>query len=77
MSPRLLAVGARDLPILFGALIVNGFTRFVSSGLSAALPHVVPRDQVVTMNSVATATGAAAAFLGASFMLLTALAVRR
>ena len=53
-----------------GALIVNGFTRFVSSGLSAALPHVVPRDQVVTMNSVATATGAAAAFLGANFMLV-------
>jgi hypothetical protein len=51
-------------------LIVNGFTRFVSSGLSAALPHVVPREQVVTMNSVATATGAAAAFLGANFMLL-------
>ena len=66
----LLAAGANDLPILFGALIVNGFTRFVSSGLSAALPDVVPRDQVVTMNSVATATGGAAAFLGAGFMLV-------
>ena len=67
----LLALGAPDLPILLGALIVNGFTRFVSSGLSAALPDVVPRAQVVTMNSVATATGGAAASLGASFMLLT------
>jgi MFS family permease len=66
----LLATGARDLTILFGALVVNGFTRFVSSGLSAALPDVVPREQVVTMNSVATATGSAAAFLGANFMLL-------
>jgi hypothetical protein len=66
----LLAAGTSDLPILFGALIVNGFTRFVSSGLSAALPDVVPREQVVTMNSVATATGGAAAFLGANFMLL-------
>ena len=66
----LLAAGASDIPILFGALIVNGFTRFVSSGLSAALPDVVPRDQVVTMNSVATATGGAAAFLGATFMLV-------
>ncbi|OBI79347.1 MFS transporter [Mycobacterium sp. E740] len=66
----LLEVGAGDLPILCCALIVNGFTRFVSSGLSAALPHVVPRQQVVSMNSVATATGAAAAFLGANFMLL-------
>lgn len=65
-----LAVSAGDLTVLFGALIVNGFTRFVSSGLSAALPHVVPRDKVLTMNSVATATGALAAFLGANFMLL-------
>jgi Major Facilitator Superfamily len=66
----LLAAGASDLPILFGALIANGFTRFVSSGLSAALPDVVPRDLVVTMNSVATATGIAAASLGAGFMLV-------
>ena len=66
----LLEFGARDLYVLLGALIVNGFSRFVTSGYAAALPHVVPREQVVTMNSVATATGAAAAFLGASFMLL-------
>lgn len=66
----LLATSAGDLAILCAALIVNGFTRFVSSGLSAALPHVVPREQVVTMNSVATATGMVAAFLGAIFMLL-------
>jgi MFS family permease len=66
----LLAAGTGDLPILFGALVVNGFTRFVSSGLSAALPDVVPREEVVAMNAVAAATGAAAAFLGANFMLL-------
>jgi MFS family permease len=66
----LLAARVGDLPILLGALVVNGFTRFVSSGLSAALPHVVPREQVVAMNSVAAATGAVAAFLGANFMLL-------
>lgn len=65
----MLAAGAGDLPILLGALIVNGFARFVSSGLSAALPDVVPPGQVVTMNSVASATGAAAAFLGAIAML--------
>ncbi|PXX12913.1 MFS transporter [Mycolicibacterium moriokaense] len=67
----LLAAGTSDLTILFGALVVNGFTRFVSSGLSAALPDVVPREQVVTMNSVATLTGAAAASLGAGVMLLS------
>ena len=66
----LLAVGARDIFVLCGALLVNGFSRFVTSGLSAALPDVVPREQVVTMNSVATATGATAAFLGAIFMLV-------
>jgi len=66
----LLATGAGDLAVLCGALIVNGFTRFVASGLSAALPHVVPRPQVVSMNSVAAATGAVATFLGANFMLL-------
>jgi MFS family permease len=66
----LLQAGVSDPPILVAALIVNGFTRFVSSGLSAALPHVVPRDRVVTMNSVATATGSLAAGFGAVFMVL-------
>ncbi|WP_375482815.1 MFS transporter [uncultured Mycobacterium sp.] len=64
-----LAVGASDWVVLCGALIVNGFGRFVASGLSAALPQVVPREQVVTMNSVANATGAVSAFVGANFML--------
>lgn len=66
----MLAVGATDLSVLCGALVFNGLSRFVASGMSAALPHVVPREQVVTMNSVATAVGAVAAFLGANFMLL-------
>lgn len=66
----LLAAGARDLLVLIAALIANGFTRFVSSGLSAALPHVVPREQVIAMNSVAIATGAVSAFFGANFMLV-------
>ena len=66
----ILAVGAGELPLLIGALLANGLARFVLSGMSAALPHVVPREQVVTMNSVATAAGAVAAFLGANFMLL-------
>jgi len=66
----LLALGAGDLVVLCAALVVNGFGRFVTSGLSAALPDVVPRPQVLTMNSVATAVGATATFLGANFMLL-------
>ena len=66
----LLSLGAADQSILAPALLVNGVTRFVTSGLSASLPHVVPREQVVTMNAVATAVGAVATFLGANFMLL-------
>jgi hypothetical protein len=66
----ILAVRAGEMPLLVAALLANGFGRFVTSGLSASLPHVVPRDQVVTMNSVATAAGAVAAFLGANFMLV-------
>lgn len=66
----ILAVRAGDIPLLIGALFANGLARFVTSGLSASLPHVVPRDQVVTMNSVANASGAIAAFLGANFMLV-------
>lgn len=65
-----LAYGAADIPVLLGALLVNGCTRFVASGLSAALPDVVPQNRVVTMNSVATAVGGAATFLGANAMLV-------
>ena len=70
VTGALLVGGARDLLVLCSALLVNGLTRFVSSGLSASLPDVVPNDQVVTMNSVATAIGSAAAFFGAYFMLV-------
>ncbi|WP_155769606.1 MFS transporter [Mycobacterium asiaticum] len=66
----ILAVGAGDLVLLCAALLANGLARFVASGLSASLPHVVPREQVVTMNSVATASGAVSAFVGANCMFV-------
>ena len=62
----LLAIDANDLWVLAGALLVNGVNRFVASGLSAALPHVVPEQEVVTMNAVATAVGGVALFFGAN-----------
>ena len=71
----ILAFRAGDLPLLLAALLANGMSRFVASGLSASLPHVVPREQVVTMNSVANVAGASAAFLGANFMLVPRLVV--
>lgn len=67
----LLAVSADDWAIRAGALLVNGVSRFVTSGLSASLPRVVPREQVVQMNALATAVGAVASFVGANFMLLS------
>ncbi|MDT5009792.1 MAG: hypothetical protein QOH57_1409 [Mycobacterium sp.] len=67
----LLAIGAGDIWVLAGSLIVNGGTRFVTSGLSAALPHVVPEEEVVTMNAVATAAGSVAVFFGANCIFLT------
>ena len=66
----LLATRSSDLVVLCGALLINGLGRFVASGLSAAIPHVVAREQVVSMNSVATAAGAVATFLGAIAMLI-------
>jgi hypothetical protein len=66
----ILVIRAGEVALLLGALLANGMARFVASGLSASLPHVVPREQVVTMNSVATASSAIAAFLGANFMLV-------
>jgi len=66
----ILALRVGDIPLLIGALFANGLARFVASGLSASLPHVVSREQLVTMNSVATACGAFAAFVGANFMLV-------
>jgi MFS family permease len=40
-----------------GALLVLGVNRFFLSALSAALPHVVPRDKLVMGNSVAPTAG--------------------
>lgn len=66
----ILAVHAGDIPLLCSALVANGLARFLISGLSASLPHVVPREKVVTLNSLAVAAGSVSAFVGANFMLL-------
>jgi MFS family permease len=47
-------VGA-DLGLV--VLVTLGFGRFVLAGLSASLPHVVPRHQLVTANSIAPTAG--------------------
>jgi hypothetical protein len=57
--------GLSDVPLYAAALMVTGISRFVGSGLSASLPHVVPEDHLVEANAFATTLGALTAVLGA------------
>jgi len=56
--------GGAGLPLYLAALAVAGVSRFVLSGLSVALPHVVPRRHLVEANTLAVTAGAAMAALG-------------
>jgi MFS family permease len=46
------------------ALVVISLSRFVNSALSAALPHVVGPDELVTANAISTTCGTIAATVG-------------
>ncbi|MFW0789939.1 MFS transporter [Gordonia sp. CPCC 205333] len=59
------ATGAPQTVVLIGALVVTGASRFVNSGLSASLPHVVSKDVLVAMNSLFTTLGAGMLAVGA------------
>jgi MFS family permease len=50
--------------LYLAALSVAGISRFVNSGLSVALPHVVPRRHLVEANTLAVTAGAAMAAIG-------------
>jgi MFS family permease len=52
-------------PLLYlGALVVTGLSRFVLAGLSAALPHVAPPQQLVPANALAATVGSAVTVVG-------------
>ncbi|MGZ4592598.1 MAG: MFS transporter [Actinomycetes bacterium] len=52
-------------PVLYGAVLAClSVNRFFLSGLSAALPHVVTRDELVMANSVSTTSGTIMAIVG-------------
>jgi MFS family permease len=61
-----LAVGSGvSGPVLYlGALVVTGLSRFVLAGLSAALPHVAPPQQLVQANALAATVGSAVTVAG-------------
>ena len=51
------------------ALVVTGSGRFIGSGMSASLPHVVAVDSLVGANSLASTVGSIATLIGASYAL--------
>ena len=61
----LLAAGSEGVAFYLLALFVLGVNRFFLAALSAALPHVVDRDQLVVANSLAVTSGTIIAFCGA------------
>lgn len=61
----LLAYGNDGTLFLLTALIVLGVNRFFLAALSAALPHVVREDDLLTANAVSVTSGTMAAFAGA------------
>ncbi|GAA1857245.1 MFS transporter [Pseudonocardia ailaonensis] len=63
------ASGVDGVPLYLGALAVVGVSRFVGSGLSAALPHVVEPRNLVEANTVASTAGAASAAIGGAMAI--------
>ncbi len=61
----LLVYGYDGAPFLLSALLVLGVNRFFLSALSAALPRVVGRAELITANAVSVTSGTMAAFAGA------------
>ena len=60
----LAVVGATALPVQLLALVVISVNRFVLSGLSASLPHVVAPARLVVANSLSGTLGGGMAILG-------------
>nr|WP_194309082.1 MFS transporter [Flaviflexus huanghaiensis] len=61
----LMFTGAGFIPISVLALSTLGINRFLLSALSAGLPHVVPRPQLIMANSIVPTIGAVATVVGA------------
>ena len=59
-----IAGGVHGLPFYASALVVVSLSRFVLSGLSASLPHVVGTDNLVTANAFSTTAGTIATTVG-------------
>jgi MFS family permease len=60
----IVAVGNAGVPFYLAVLLTLGVNRFLLSGLSAGLPHVVERDQLVMANAVTPTSGTASFLVG-------------
>ncbi|WP_405063075.1 MFS transporter [Kribbella sp. NBC_01505] len=58
------AAGNAGVPFYLGVLLTLGVNRFLLSGLSAGLPHVVERDELVMANAVTPTSGTASFLIG-------------
>jgi MFS family permease len=65
-----LAAGAPSWLLLVTALAVTGASRFVGSGLSAALPHTIARQNLIAANALTTTTGAIATAAGGGYAIV-------
>jgi hypothetical protein len=59
-----IAGGVHGQPFYLSALVVISVNRFVLSGLSASMPHVVEPERLITANAVSTTTGAVMTAVG-------------
>jgi MFS family permease len=64
LTAMLVASGTFGKAVWLSWLIVLGVNRFFLSALSAALPHVVPANELVMANSVGPTSGTIVAFIG-------------
>jgi MFS family permease len=60
----IVAVGNAGVPFYLAVLLTLGVNRFLLSGLSAGLPHVVERDELVMANAVTPTCGTASFLIG-------------
>ncbi|TCO46242.1 MFS-type transporter involved in bile tolerance (Atg22 family) [Kribbella antiqua] len=60
----IVAAGNAGVPFYLAVLLTLGVNRFLLSGLSAGLPHVVDRDELVMANAVTPTSGTASFLVG-------------
>jgi MFS family permease len=70
-----IAGGLRGEPFYASALVVVSVNRFVLSGLSTGLPHVVDEAELVTANALSTTSGAIATAAGGGGAILLRLPI--